>query len=108
MRAREDRAPGALLGAAGCVSIGAGVEIVTEHGRATLDKRCRMSNEDLAEQLILAKRHVPFVQASLLEVANDDQDLLDAGAIGCAARGSGPTTRCRCSSSWARSRPGPG
>ena len=61
-----------------CVSIEASVEIVTEQGRATLDKRCRMSTEDLAERLILAKRHVPFVQASLLEVANDDQDLLDA------------------------------
>ena len=67
-----------LLGAAGCVSIEAGVESVTEQGRATLDKRCRMSTEELADRLIFAKRHVPFVQANLLEVANDDQDLLDA------------------------------
>jgi anaerobic magnesium-protoporphyrin IX monomethyl ester cyclase len=67
-----------LLGTAGCVSIEAGVESVTEQGRATLDKRCRMSTEELADRLILAKRHVPFVQANLLEVANDDQLLLDA------------------------------
>ena len=67
-----------LLGAAGCVSIEAGVESVTEQGRATLDKNCRMSTEDLADRLIFAKRHVPFVQANLLEVANDDQELLDA------------------------------
>jgi anaerobic magnesium-protoporphyrin IX monomethyl ester cyclase len=67
-----------LLGAAGCVSIEAGVESVTELGRASLDKNCRMSTEDLAERLILAKRHVPFVQANLLEVANDDAALLDA------------------------------
>jgi anaerobic magnesium-protoporphyrin IX monomethyl ester cyclase len=67
-----------LLGAAGCVSVEAGVESVTEQGRATLDKNCRMSTEDLADRLILAKRHVPFVQANLLEVANDDQALLDA------------------------------
>jgi anaerobic magnesium-protoporphyrin IX monomethyl ester cyclase len=67
-----------LLGAAGCVSIEAGVESVTEQGRATLDKRCRMSTEELAERLILAKRHVPFVQANLLAVANDDETLLGA------------------------------
>jgi B12-binding domain/radical SAM domain protein of rhizo-twelve system len=67
-----------LLGAAGCVSIEAGVESVTEQGRATLDKNCRMSTEDLAERLIFAKRHVPFVQANLLEVADDDAALLDA------------------------------
>jgi B12-binding domain/radical SAM domain protein of rhizo-twelve system len=67
-----------LLGEAGCVSIEAGVESVTEQGRATLDKNCRMSTEQLAERLILAKRHVPFVQANLLEVANDDAALLDA------------------------------
>jgi anaerobic magnesium-protoporphyrin IX monomethyl ester cyclase len=67
-----------LLGSAGCVSIEAGVESVTEQGRATLDKRCRMSTEELSDRLILAKRHVPFVQANLLEVANDDQVLLDA------------------------------
>jgi B12-binding domain/radical SAM domain protein of rhizo-twelve system len=67
-----------LLGEAGCVSIEAGVESVTEKGRATLDKNCRMSTEQLAERLILAKRHVPFVQANLLEVANDDAALLDA------------------------------
>jgi len=67
-----------LLGAAGCVSIEAGVESVTEQGRATLDKNCRMSTEELADRLIFAKRHVPFVQANLLEVANDDEALLDA------------------------------
>jgi B12-binding domain/radical SAM domain protein of rhizo-twelve system len=67
-----------LLGRAGCVSIEAGVESVTEQGRATLDKNCRMSTEELAERLIFAKDHVPFVQANLLEVANDDEALLDA------------------------------
>jgi B12-binding domain/radical SAM domain protein of rhizo-twelve system len=67
-----------LLGAAGCVSIEAGVESVTEQGRATLDKMCRMSTEELAQRLILAKRHVPFVQANLLAVANDDEALLGA------------------------------
>jgi B12-binding domain/radical SAM domain protein of rhizo-twelve system len=32
-----------LLGRAGCVSIEAGVESITEDGRALLDKKCRMS-----------------------------------------------------------------
>ncbi len=62
-----------LLGAAGCVSIEAGVESLTEAGRDALDKRCRMSTEDLTERLLLARRHVPFVQANLIEVAGDDE-----------------------------------
>ncbi len=62
-----------LLGAAGCVSIEAGVESITEAGRQALDKNCRMSTEDLAARLIIAKRHVPFVQANLIQSAADDQ-----------------------------------
>ena len=65
-----------LLGAAGCVSIEAGVESLTAEGRAALDKSCRMSTDDLAERLIHARRSVPFVQANLLEVAGDDDALV--------------------------------
>lgn len=61
-----------LLGAAGCVSIEAGVESLTVEGRAMLDKQCRMTTDDLAERLIYARRSVPFVQANLIETANDD------------------------------------
>ncbi len=61
-----------LLGRAGCVSIEAGVESITPEGRAALDKNCRMTTDELAERLILAKRHVPFVQANLLTSASDD------------------------------------
>jgi B12-binding domain/radical SAM domain protein of rhizo-twelve system len=61
-----------LLGAAGCVSIEAGVESLTEAGRDALDKKCRMSTDELTERLLLAKRHVPFVQANLIEVSGDD------------------------------------
>ena len=43
-----------------------------EHDRPraapTLDKDCRMSTDELADRLIIAKRHVPFVQANLIEV----------------------------------------
>jgi B12-binding domain/radical SAM domain protein of rhizo-twelve system len=62
-----------LLGAAGCVSIEAGVESITEAGRAALDKNCRMSTDDLAAKLITAKHHVPFVQANLIQSAADEE-----------------------------------
>jgi B12-binding domain/radical SAM domain protein of rhizo-twelve system len=67
-----------LLGAAGCVSIEAGVESLTVAGRAALDKMCRMSTEDLAGRLIHARRSVPFVQANLLEMSGDDEALVGA------------------------------
>ena len=67
-----------LLGAAGCVSIEAGVESLTEEGRASLDKKCRMSTDDLADRLIHARRSVPFVQANLIAVAGDDADMVKA------------------------------
>ncbi len=68
----------ALLGAAGCVSIEAGVESLTEDGRAALDKRCKLTTDELADLLILARRHVPFVQANLLETQGDDEALVTA------------------------------
>ena len=60
------------LGRAGCVSIEAGVESLTESGRAALDKRCRMSTSELSDLLVLARRHVPFVQANLIATSDDD------------------------------------
>jgi len=68
----------ALLGAAGCVSIEAGVESLTEDGRAALDKRCKMTTDELADLLVLARQHVPFVQANLLETKGDDDGLVAA------------------------------
>ena len=68
----------ALLGRAGCVSIEAGVESLTEDGRAALDKRCKLSTDELSDLLILARRHVPFVQANLLETAGDDAGQVEA------------------------------
>jgi B12-binding domain/radical SAM domain protein of rhizo-twelve system len=63
-----------LLGRAGCVSIEAGVESLTEAGRAELAKRCAMSTEELTERLIIARRHVPFVQANLIGELGDDAE----------------------------------
>ena len=61
-----------LLGKAGCVSIEAGVESLTEAGRDALDKRCRMTTDELADRLIYAKSRVPFVQANLIETREDE------------------------------------
>lgn len=65
-----------LLGAAGCVSIEAGVESLTEEGRAALDKKCRMTTDELSDRLIHARRRVPFVQANLIKMAADDAALV--------------------------------
>jgi anaerobic magnesium-protoporphyrin IX monomethyl ester cyclase len=63
-----------LLGRAGCVSIEAGVESITPEGRQYLDKKCRMTTADLADRLVYAKQRVPFVQANLIEMKQDDPE----------------------------------
>jgi len=77
----------ALLGRAGCVSIEAGVESLTEDGRAALDKRCKMTTDELAALLVLARKHVPFVQANLLEMADDDATMVASWREGLKANG---------------------
>src|SRR5690625_2668611 len=63
-----------LLGGAGCVSIEAGVESLSVEGRAALNKRCKLDNEELTQLLLHARRFVPFVQANLLGTKEDDPD----------------------------------
>jgi len=65
-----------LLGRAGCVSIEAGVESLTREGRDLLEKKCKLSTLELKERLILAKQNVPFVQANLIEMAEDDAEMV--------------------------------
>ena len=65
------------LARAGCVSIEAGVESITEAGRAYLDKKCKMSTEQLTNRLIYAKQRIPFVQANLLAMSEDDADVVE-------------------------------
>jgi B12-binding domain/radical SAM domain protein of rhizo-twelve system len=65
-----------LLGRAGCVSIEAGIESLTAEGREVLAKRCRMDTEDLAQLLFIAHRHVPFVQANLIGMEQDNDALV--------------------------------
>ena len=66
------------LAQAGCVSIEAGVESITEEGRAFLDKKCKMSTDELTDRLIFAKTRVPFVQANLLAMTEDDAEAVEA------------------------------
>jgi B12-binding domain/radical SAM domain protein of rhizo-twelve system len=66
-----------LLGEAGCVSIEAGLESLTVEGREQLAKRCRLDTPELAALLVEARRHVPFVQANLIGVVQDDPALVD-------------------------------
>ena len=67
-----------MLGQAGCVSIEAGVESLSMAGRQSLDKNCRMTTDELADRLILARRHIPFVQANLIASAGDDAEEIAA------------------------------
>jgi anaerobic magnesium-protoporphyrin IX monomethyl ester cyclase len=64
-----------LLGAAGCVSIEAGVESLTSAGRDWLDKKCKISTDQLADLLVHAKRSVPFVQANLIASGDDAEEV---------------------------------
>jgi B12-binding domain/radical SAM domain protein of rhizo-twelve system len=66
-----------LLGQAGCVSIEAGVESLTQAGRDMLAKNCKLTTEELADRLLAARRHVPFVQANLLEMEQDEVELVE-------------------------------
>jgi B12-binding domain/radical SAM domain protein of rhizo-twelve system len=65
-----------FLGRAGCVSAECGVESLTAEGRETLAKHCRMTTEQLADRLVEAKRHIPFVQANLIAMPHDDRELV--------------------------------
>jgi len=67
-----------LLGSAGCVSIEAGVESISEQGRNLLDKKSRLTTEDISNRLIHAKSVVPFVQANLLDAKVDEPDAVEA------------------------------
>lgn len=66
----------ALLGRAGCVSIEAGIESLTVEGRAALAKNCKMTTDQLSDRLVEARHHVPFVQANLIEVPEDDDPVV--------------------------------
>ena len=63
-----------LLGRAGCVSIEAGVESISEQGRNLLDKNSRLTTGEITERLLYAKERVPFVQANLIDAQVDEAE----------------------------------
>ncbi|HEY7306372.1 MAG TPA: TIGR04295 family B12-binding domain-containing radical SAM protein [Bryobacteraceae bacterium] len=65
------------LARAGCVSIEAGVESISEAGRAYLDKKCKLTTDELGVRLLFAKKLVPFVQANLLAMTEDDEQAVE-------------------------------
>jgi B12-binding domain/radical SAM domain protein of rhizo-twelve system len=67
-----------LLGAAGCVSIEAGVESLTVEGRALLAKKCKLDTDQLSALLFHARRSVPFVQANLIRAEENEMPLVAA------------------------------
>jgi anaerobic magnesium-protoporphyrin IX monomethyl ester cyclase len=67
-----------LLGAAGCVSIEAGVESISVEGRNLLDKKSRLSTEEISSRLVHARQTVPFVQANLLDARVDAAEDVEA------------------------------
>jgi B12-binding domain/radical SAM domain protein of rhizo-twelve system len=67
-----------LLGRAGCVSIEAGVESISEAGRNLLDKNSRLTTEQITERLVHARERVPFVQANLIDAQIDDEQAVEA------------------------------
>ncbi|HZY63313.1 MAG TPA: TIGR04295 family B12-binding domain-containing radical SAM protein [Edaphobacter sp.] len=77
-----------LLGRAHCMSFECGIESVTQEGRDELNKNCRMATERIESLLITARRHIPWVQANLIETTKDDsaqvnrfQDALKANGV---------------------------
>ncbi|HLJ85877.1 MAG TPA: TIGR04295 family B12-binding domain-containing radical SAM protein [Candidatus Angelobacter sp.] len=62
-----------LLGRAHCISMECGIESITDEGRQELNKNCRMSTDRMAELLLYARRHIPWVQANLILTPQDDR-----------------------------------
>jgi B12-binding domain/radical SAM domain protein of rhizo-twelve system len=76
-----------MIGAAGCVSIEAGIESISEHGRNLLDKNSRLTTEQITERLLYARDRVPFVQANLIDAGVDKADAVERWRQHLIARG---------------------
>jgi B12-binding domain/radical SAM domain protein of rhizo-twelve system len=61
-----------LLAAAHCVSFECGIESITNEGRDAMNKNCRITTDRITELLVYAKRRIPWVQANLIKVPEDD------------------------------------
>ena len=61
-----------LLADAHCVSFECGIESITDEGRDAMNKKCRITTDRITELLIYAKQRIPWVQANLIKVPEDD------------------------------------
>ncbi len=67
-----------LLARAHCVSFECGVESITDEGRDAMNKNCRITTARITDLLIYAKQRIPWVQANLIKVPEDDaQQVVD-------------------------------
>lgn len=76
-----------LLGRAHCISFECGIESITEVGRASLNKNCRLSTDAITQLLVIARQHIPWVQANLIKTVNDDPKQIAAWQDGLKAEG---------------------
>lgn len=66
----------ALLGRAHCVSFECGIESITDAGRDSMNKNCRIDTRRITELLVIAKQYIPWVQANLIKTPEDDPALI--------------------------------
>ena len=67
-----------LLARAHCVSFECGVESITDEGRDAMNKNCRITTDRITELLVYARKRIPWVQANLIKVPEDDPALVAA------------------------------
>jgi len=63
-----------LLARAHCVSFECGIESITDEGRDAMNKNCRITTDRITELLIYARQRIPWVQANLIKVPEDDPE----------------------------------
>ncbi len=61
-----------LLARAHCVSFECGIESISDAGRDSMNKNCRITTDRITELLIYARQRIPWVQANLIKVPEDD------------------------------------
>ncbi len=61
-----------LLARAHCVSFECGIESITDAGRDAMNKNCRITTDRIGDLLVYAKQRIPWVQANLIKVPEDD------------------------------------
>ena len=58
------------------MSFECGVESITDEGRDAMNKNCRITTDRITELLLYARQRIPWVQANLIKVPEDDPALV--------------------------------